>query len=370
MAPKIHIVGAGLSGMVASILLARKGYEVRVIEGGSSIGGMGGLHPSVHATPIDPAWMSRKVGIDLTSVFHKPREFALGIEEKTFSLPVGTLHCVERGSRKGSIDALLYHKATEAGVTFDFGVHLKDLREIPKGSIIATGLHPEMYDYFEIPFEIPRGFASRSTTERGPWCAGVLASYTDDYFYASSANGLLYALLFGRGKVSAEALEVCRRDIAQRFDLDVDAWEYFTARVPTGSARNPRLFQDGYILAGSLSGAMDPNGLFGIHGAILSGKVAAEAVQNPEAGLESFKKLNKYYSLAYCMKEFLRFLPRRLRNSIFLLTVTHPRAMFPMIWATSLGVPGYRKGVWYYDILRQRSALLPRGPSGHSPDTS
>jgi len=114
-----------------------------------------------------------------------------------------------------------------------------------------------MYDYFEIPFEIPRGFASTRTTDWDTWCAGILSSYTDDYFYANCANRLMYGLLFGRSKVTVEGLEACKVDVQKKFGLELDTWEYFTVRVPTGSARNPRLFQDGYILAGTLAGAMD-----------------------------------------------------------------------------------------------------------------
>ncbi len=370
MSSKVYILGAGLSGMVAAITLARRGRQVTVIEAGKTIGGTGGLHPSVHTTPIDPAWMSKEVGIDLTGVFHRPRTFLLGISESTFRLSVGPLYNVERGTRPSSIDTLLYQYATDAGVVFEFGVRLKDLREIPKGSIIATGLYPEMFDYFEIPFEIPRGFAATRKTNEEPWCAGVLASYTDDYFYASCANGLLYALLFGRSKVTDSSLEACRQDISNRFGLELDRWEYFSLRVPTGSARNPRLFQDEFILTGSVSGAMDPNGLFGIHGAILSGKVAAEAVEDREAGLKAFKRLTKYYSLSYWLKEFLRLLPRSLRNSIFLLTVTRPRVMFPLVCVTSLGVPGYRQGFWYYDLMRSGTVRLHGRPFVTSPDTS
>jgi flavin-dependent dehydrogenase len=35
---KVHIVGAGLSGMVAAINLAREGHQVVVLEGAKKIG--------------------------------------------------------------------------------------------------------------------------------------------------------------------------------------------------------------------------------------------------------------------------------------------------------------------------------------------
>ena len=49
---KVHIVGAGLSGMVAAINLAREGHQVIILEGASKIGGIHPHHPSIHGTPM------------------------------------------------------------------------------------------------------------------------------------------------------------------------------------------------------------------------------------------------------------------------------------------------------------------------------
>ena len=40
------ILGAGLSGMVAAIVLAKEGRKVKIIEGAKEIGGDMGFHPS------------------------------------------------------------------------------------------------------------------------------------------------------------------------------------------------------------------------------------------------------------------------------------------------------------------------------------
>ncbi|MEW6443930.1 MAG: NAD(P)-binding protein [bacterium] len=351
MAEKIHILGAGLSGMVAAINLARQGREVLVLEGAKGLGGMGGLHPSVHTTPIDPAWMSREIGIDVTPVFHRPKGFMLGLGDKTFKLDPGPMHSVERGARKTSIDTLLYEEAQAAGVAFQFGVYLKDLRQLPKGSIIATGLHHEMYDYLAIPSEVPRGFASTRKIDWENWCAGSMASYTDDYFYANCVNQLMYGLLFGRRKVTVEGLEACKLDIRKKFGLELENWEYFTVRVPTASATNPRLFQDGYILAGTLAGAMDPIALFGIHGALLSGKVAATAVESPDQGLAEFRRITRYYRIAYYVKQFQKSLPPNLAAMEF--SLRHPRLFYPMMAISSVSVPGYRQGNWNYEVMKK-----------------
>ena len=350
MAGTIHILGAGLSGMVAAITLARRGREVLVIEGEKRLGGMHHDMPSVHTTPIDPAWMSEQVGIDVRSAFHPIKSFVTVVGNRMYALNPGPMHAIERGSRKSGIDQLLYDQACEAGVQFEFGTFLKDLREIPLGSIIPTGLDASMYDYLEIPFEITRGYAGTQKTDKEPWAGGLMASYTKDYFYANCANNLMYGLFFSRGKVQVETLEMCKRDIKEKFDLEIPNWEYFTGRVPTGSAKNPRLYQDGYVLAGTLSGAMDPGALFGIHGAILSGKLAAMAVDDPDRAMKEFKEMNKHYRISYYLRRFLSHMPGRLAMMDF--NMRHPLFSYPMMALTSAAVPGYRQSIWSYEIMK------------------
>jgi flavin-dependent dehydrogenase len=336
--------------MVAAINLARQGREVLVLEGESRIGGMHRDLPSIHTTPIDPAWISEQVGIDVTAAFHPIRSFQVVIGRRVYEVNPGPMHAVERGARKTGIDALLYEQAGQAGVQFSFGTRLSDLREVPKGSIVATGLDASMYDYLDIPFEIVRGFSGTVKTDREPWAAGMMTDYTNDYFYANCANQLMYGLFFSRGKVSADTLERCRKDAVEKFGFDLPKWEFTTGRVPTGSARNPRLYQDGYILAGTLAGAMDPGALFGIHGAILSGKVAATAVSDPDRAIREFKDLNRYYRISYYLRRFFSRAPGRLAVLDF--NMRHPLIAYPMMALTSAAVPGYRKGIWNYEVMK------------------
>ena len=95
---------------------------------------------------------------------------------------------------------------------------------------------------------------------------------------------------------------------------------------------------------------MDPGNLFGIHGAMLSGKIAATAVENPESALKEFKRLNKFYSIAYYLRQFFSFVPNKL--TIMEVTMKYPLASFPMMAVASLAVPGYRKSIWNYDVAK------------------
>ncbi|MCX6671284.1 MAG: NAD(P)-binding protein [Euryarchaeota archaeon] len=48
----IQVYGAGLSGLVSAINLARGGYHVTVYEKEEKIGGDLHCHPSIHMTPM------------------------------------------------------------------------------------------------------------------------------------------------------------------------------------------------------------------------------------------------------------------------------------------------------------------------------
>ena len=65
----VTIYGAGMSGLVAAINLAREGYEVTVHDREKAYGGDPRYNPSRHTMPILPKKMSEYIGIDITSAF-------------------------------------------------------------------------------------------------------------------------------------------------------------------------------------------------------------------------------------------------------------------------------------------------------------
>ena len=110
---KIHIVGAGLSGMVAAINLAREGYEVMILEGHTGIGGLKNVHPSAHTTPIDVTAASKYTGIDLSPCFKPVLNFQMGVRKDLYTCGTDTLYCVERSNRPTSIDTYLYQDTVQ-----------------------------------------------------------------------------------------------------------------------------------------------------------------------------------------------------------------------------------------------------------------
>jgi flavin-dependent dehydrogenase len=337
--------------MVAAIDLAREGYEVLVLEGHPGIGGMKGVHPSAHSTPIDVEAASRYTGIDFSPCFKPIREFRLGVLDRLYTCGTETLFCVERSDRPSSIDTYLYQECLRAGVQFSFGTMITDPLSLPPGTIIATGLHSEMFDALKIPCRTVYSywmFAERSSgsldslkAEFEQLLVGYLEDYTTDYFYVTAVNGLWYALLFSRRPLSDSNLADCVKKVKERLGVTLRGWKYLTGRVPTKSFRNPVLFLGDKIITGSLSGSMDPMFLFGIHGAIYSGKIAALAVRDREKAQQEFRWLNRFFAPTLFQRRLAEISP--LRNPMMnLLLRGIPRTTCQMSRFSTLGVPGYR----------------------------
>jgi len=348
---KIHILGAGLSGMVAAINLAREGYEVLILEGHPEIGGMKGVHPSAHSTPIDVAAASRYTGIDLSACFKPIREFRLGVLHHLYSCGTESLYCVERGNRPTSIDAYLYRECLRLGVQFSFGTMVADPLTLPPDTIIATGLHPEMFEVLQIPYQRVYSFwmyAERSsghfdTLKAGfeQLLVGYMDRYTNDYFYVTAMNDLWYALLFSRRPLYKTNLADCIEKVKDRLGVNLTDWKFLTGCVPTRSYRNPLLFLGDKIITGSLSGTMDPMFLFGIHGALYAGKIAALAVRDPEKAEKEFRRVNRFFAPTLFQRRIYE--KNFLRNQIFNLLLRRvPAATCQISRLTTLGVPGYR----------------------------
>jgi flavin-dependent dehydrogenase len=236
-------------------------------------------------------------------------------------------------------------------VRFSFGTLVEDPLTLPPGTILATGLHPEMFDALNIPHQTVYSFwmyAERSSgllenlkAEFEQLLVGYLDDYTTDYFYATAMNDLWYALLFSRRPLRKSNLSDCIEKVKQRLGVSLSDWRFLTGCVPTKSYRNPRLFLGDKIITGSLAGAMCPMFLFGIHGALYAGKIAAMAVRNPEKAQKEFRWLNRFFAPTLFQRRIYE--KNFLRNPMFnLLLRGIPRTSCQLSRFSTLGIPGYR----------------------------
>jgi len=336
---RVHIVGAGLSGMVSAICLAREGHEVTVLERAKSIGGLHPHHPSNHSTPVNVELMKDYVGIDITPCLTPQKNMYVHVSGRKYSLS-WNCYSVERGPRKTSLDLFLYDQAVDLGVKFEFGQVITNPFDLPDPTILATGLFPEMYKALDRPcVRLPCFSATRKVAdpERQGEIRNWFGSYTNTYGYAPIINELDYVLLFSDRDLSQENLRQFEEELERSEGLRFDRWDAFEVFVPMGSADAPRLFQGSKILAGTLAGMMEPGAYFGIHGALLSGRIAARAVTDPEGAAQDFERFNRNYKQAWHRNRWMNNPQKLFMHSLYF---RFPALVGPLIRQTDNGIPG------------------------------
>ena len=142
MSNKIEIVGAGPAGMVASINLARAGYQVTVFEKNPEVGyrfngdfqglenwtSNEGIDSYLKNIGVTPNFLSQPYyGGDLYGPDHKRVEI---------SSKQSIFHLVKRGPEPGSLDQGLKEQALEVGVKILFN---RKVKNIPGRAIVGAG---------------------------------------------------------------------------------------------------------------------------------------------------------------------------------------------------------------------------------------
>jgi len=316
------IVGAGLSGLVAAINLARDGYRVVVRERRESVGGptglegLGGRAINIgDGSPINLERLHAYTGIDISPAAVRLKEVMIHAYGRTFphtfreDLPA---YLVERGPRPTSLDVYLFKLAEAEGVRFHFNDTVEDFSNLPPDTIICTGLFGEAFKALDVPHLPLYGYLTMTEIEDKSARAIVyFDEYTRDYAFYSQVNGASGAVLFSRGKpLDITVKERFEKQLAENDGIVLDDWAAVNiGALPVKEPTNPRLFAKNYILAGTLSGTIDPLLLFGVHGALVSGKVAAIAVQDHQKGLEEFTRINEHYRQGFLISRVYRSAP-------------------------------------------------------------
>ncbi len=348
---KIEIVGAGFAGLVAGINLAREGFEVTIYERQKQHGGRPSVRPDPAGSPFNLDMLAEFIGIDISPACQLNKEFHFCIwgKKKTLTYNEGCkTYMVERGARESSLDSLLLREAEKAGVNILFN-HSLERREqfenLPANAIITVGLEEDGYRVLDQPSVPLYGYYARGKSNKmEPEVCLYFDSYTKDYGFTSNINGCCFAFLIGRvGQVPPDGPQRFREQVEQTCSYDLHGWQTFdTSVLPHASSSAPRLFWNNKILAGTVAGMMDPVLYFGMLGALISGKIAANAVTNPELARQQFEIATLKYKQAWVTKKLLNQSPDVIRRAVFSMLPPFlsrvPANMLRKFW---MMVPGY-----------------------------
>ena len=175
--------------------------------------------------------------------------------------------------------------------------------------------------------------------------------YTTDYGYLSVVNDLMFYVVFNRGELTEKQAEKAKQHLIDTEGLEFQKWTFSHAHIPLLGPKSLRLFKDNRILTGTLSGMIDPAALYGIHGALMAGKIAFWAVTDKEKALMEFERLNKNYQKIRILSNYMRKMPMRINLLRIMFTFT--TAMTPFMKLIDSGIPGYNRH-WAIDTIKNR----------------
>lgn len=356
MAKQIEIVGAGLAGLVAGIDLARRGCEVKVHEARQY---MGGDLSYADSTIMDVPALEAELGLEVEEALEPwtlTRAWSYG-RKYEFGLPRGVEgFTVERGKGERSLENVLYRQAVDAGVEVLLGSRLskREIKELPPGSIIATGLDREAFEAMDLPC---RPFFCHMATGKGdpsrPSVIIYLDGFTREFGYYFQRGEAAGALVFSVQRPMTDGeKEEFKAKLAAGDGIEFDDWNDRVASWaawPLGSWSNLRLLQGEKILAGTLAGLISPVLLFGVNGALVSGKIAAMAVDDRDAALREFKRLTPMYWPQFAFRKCREYLPHSVLKPLTrIILSTYDPDSFPYGMLFALYPPGYKhKGIYH-----------------------
>jgi hypothetical protein len=346
---EVTIVGAGLAGMTAAIALAGRGHEVTVLEREERVGGSPLYHPSGQGSPLHVKELCDYLGFDISPGIEPIKSMVEIAGGKALEFDPSLIHSYffERGPRPTSLESHLYALALDAGVEFRFGTPVasqEDMALLPPDTIVATGLHFEGFDALGVPYLTSHHFTYKGTCDpEMNYVHMYHDTYTSDYGYSSAFRGIHYVHLFNRRTpISLEARDRFAEQVAIFDGVEVPRWNEFTFPVPAASITTPRIFTGNKILAGTLAGAMDPVAFFGLHGALVSGRIAALAIEDKERAWREFRRCVSAYPMAYLAARFKELQPLRLSVLGFRLAFQNFEHFKLAHRILVEGMPGYR----------------------------
>lgn len=277
---KIKILGAGISGMTAAIVLSRAGYRVDIYEKRKHVGSF--FEKDIHSFrnylyDYDVIEKYKQIGVGISNVYPIYKEFRYApslkkIEIHSDDKPL--FYNYFRGCKdERSFDVELYKAAKKEGIGFHFNKNVK----IDHVDIVATGAR------------------SANFLGYGEYYSGVTGiAPNSNYIFLNnrySPNGYGYILPFNNEVVVilGSAKIESKSQLKKRFNLfksenpiiksaisgaklENEIFGYLHYSLPTTAMKKGKLY------VGECAGFLDSATMFGVHYAILSGYLAARSI--------------------------------------------------------------------------------------------
>ncbi len=308
------------------------------------------IRPDPAGSPFNLDQLKDFIGVDITPACRRITELTFYVWGKRTVLPMAEAfdgYMVERSARETSLDFLLTEEALDAGVRIEYGRELcgSEFSNLPANSIITTGLEADAYRSMGLSLVKLYGAYARGTCDMDePTTAGYFDSYTKEYGFTSSINKRCFAFLISKPEYGTQAgLERFKQQVADTAPFELGPWQTLEwGAIPHASMFAPRLFWGDKILAGTVAGIMDPTMYYGMLGALVSGKVAATAVTDPEKAQRQFKQVTKTYTPSWLIKRGHDLLPDAIRRPFMQWGIgaleNRSDAFWNRLWSI---VPGY-----------------------------
>lgn len=326
----IQIYGAGIAGLTAAINLAKNGYTVTVFEKEEHIGGTKECTPAVHMTPLHFKKMKEYIGIDVEPCFSELELFKAYIYDKVVFFNPRNLYVTERGPHTSSLDYYLYQKALEQGVNFEFSHPLTPqmMSTIPEGSIIATGGYSCLckdLKIYHVPFV--HYDASMQINSNKNYCVAYFDSYLIGYGYAAAKDGVISTQVgFTLKQPYEKLIETFKTQIKKTENLEFHEWSLVHDTFPGRTHLLKKIHGKTFILAGAISGFLDPFFGFGVNSAMISGKIAAITATSKKEGVKEFKRFTDKLNRMFLLSRIYDFFP--FKNIILPLFFTNKKKRF------------------------------------------
>lgn len=291
---KIKILGAGISGLVAGIILAKNGYKVEIFEKRSRIGSY--FEKSIHCLrnylyDYDVIDEYKRLGINISNIYPIFKEFRFSPTLKyveIYSKDKPLFYNFIRGYKdKYSLDNELLKTAENYGVKINFNCDMdlknKEINIVATGAssinIIGYGRHYKKKFNSKIPiyYFLDNRYAPQGYVYITPFLNEFSLVITTPKIKNKD-------LLKKRFNTLLENNNIIKK-ILKNTEFKNEIFGYASFNIPENAIKANKLY------IGEAAGFLDAATGFGVHYAIISGYLAAKAIINNE----NYNKLWKQY---------------------------------------------------------------------------